>query len=140
MTKSRVGSVHELVETLRNAWNRHDMRAYTALFGRDAVYVNAIGMIWRGHAEIERGHLQMHETIFRESTITRMAHTENTVAPGVAVCMCDWEMEGAKPPQGWTMRAPRRGVMMLVLVKEDGAWAIASAQNTEKNDVDLPRQ
>jgi uncharacterized protein (TIGR02246 family) len=138
MTTPRVGSVHELVETLRDAWNRHDMRAYTAWFGRDAIYVNAIGMIWRGHAEIERGHLRLHEAVFSASTITSMEHTESNAAPGVAVCVCEWEMTGAAPPEGWTMGQPRRGVMTLVLVKEDGTWTIASGQNTEKNEIDIP--
>lgn len=139
MMKPRVASLDELVLTLREAWNRHDMRTYTALFGPDAVYVNALGMIWRGQPEIERGHLRLHGTVFKESTIVRMTHTAKTAAAGVAVCVCEWEMSGAKPPEGWAMGNPRRGVITLVVVKEDGTWTIAAAQNTEKLAIDLPR-
>lgn len=132
MEMVRATSVDELVGMLRDSWNRHDMATYVALFGPDAVYVNAIGTVWRGQEEIERGHQRLHGTAFRESKITKMTHRETAVAAGVAVCVCDWEMVGAKPPEGWRMPDPRRGIMTLVLVRGESGWQIAAGQNTEK--------
>ena len=86
----------------------------------------------RGHEEIERGHQRLHASVFRESRITKMMHRKAAVAAGVAVCICEWEMVGAKPPEGWRMPDPRCGILTLVLVRGMNGWQIAAGQNTEK--------
>ena len=40
--------VSAVVTTVVDAWNRHDMKAYSALFTEDADFVNVVGMHFRG--------------------------------------------------------------------------------------------
>jgi uncharacterized protein (TIGR02246 family) len=138
MATARAASVDELVGVLRDSWNRHDINTYVSLFGPDAVYVNAVGTVWRGYEEIEQGHQRLHGTVFRESRITSMTHRETAIAPGVLACVCDWEMFGAKPPEGWRMSDPRCGILTLILVRGEDGWRIAAGQNTEKLALPVP--
>ncbi len=138
MPQLQASSVEQLLALLQDSWNRHDMTAYTAQFTQDAYYVNALGTEWRGRTEIEDGHVRMHRTVFHESTITRMDRRLQTVAPGVVVCVADWEMVGSNPPPGWKMQHPRQGKLTLVLVQSETGWRIAAGQNTEKIDLALP--
>jgi len=48
---------------------------------------------------------------------------------GFFVAHVRWGMRGDKDPDG-TPRQPRNGVMMQVLMKGDGKWAVVAAQNT----------
>ena len=51
------------------------------------------------------------------------------LTPDVAVAHVKWGMRGDRDPDG-TPRQPRHGVMMQVLMKRDGKWAVVAAQNT----------
>ncbi|HUN86678.1 MAG TPA: SgcJ/EcaC family oxidoreductase [Terracidiphilus sp.] len=137
MLAVHASTVEELLTLVKDSWNRHDMVTYAAQFAADAVYVNAIGQEWRGHAEIERGHIVMHRSIFKDSRITRMTNRTQMIAEGVVICTSDWEMEGAQPPDGWIMHHPRQGVMTLVLAEREGRWWIVAGQNTQKTEVEL---
>jgi hypothetical protein len=48
----------------------------------------------------------------------------------IAVAHVRWGMRGDKDRDG-TPRQPRNGVMMQVLMKRDGKWAVIAAQNTD---------
>ncbi len=61
---NEASDVKAVVAKLAGNWNRHDMRAFAALFAEDADFVNVIGMHWRGQKEIETKHAQTHRTIF----------------------------------------------------------------------------
>ena len=51
------------------------------------------------------------------------------ITPDIAVAHVRWEMRGDKDPDG-TLRQPRHGVMMQVLMKRDGKWMVVAAKNT----------
>lgn len=140
MAAVQASTAEGLLALLEESWNRHDMVTYAAQFAADAFYVNAIGQEWHGHAEIERGHVAMHKTIFRDSRMTRMANRLQTVAEGVVIAVSDWEMEGARPPDGWIMHYPRQGIMTLVLVQRDGRWWIVAGLNTQKANINKPAE
>ncbi|MFZ0744296.1 MAG: SgcJ/EcaC family oxidoreductase [Terracidiphilus sp.] len=126
-----------LLDLLKKSWNHHDMVTYASQFAADAFYVNALGQEWHGHAEIERGHIAMHKTIFRDSQMTRMTNRMQTIAEGVMLAVSDWEMVGAQPPDGWIMHHPRQGIMTLVMVEREGRWWIVAGQNTQKTPVEV---
>lgn len=137
MLAVHASTVEELLALLKESWNRHDMVTYAAQFAADAVYVNVIGQEWRGHAEIERGHVSMHRSIFKDSKIMRMTNRTQMIAEGVVVAVSEWEMEGSQS-DGLIIHHPRQGVMMAVLAEREGRWWIVAAQNTQKTEVKLP--
>ena len=44
-------AVRKVVNQLQDAWDRHDMNAFGALFDSDADFVNVTGTHWHGRAE-----------------------------------------------------------------------------------------
>jgi uncharacterized protein (TIGR02246 family) len=113
-----------------DAWNRHDMQAFAALFTEDANFVNVVGMWWRSQAEIEAAHATAHATVFRNSRLDGGAASVIKLRPGVAAVHMAWELTGQTGPDG-KPSAPRRGILLLVLTEEGDGWRIRVAQNTD---------
>ena len=45
--------IRQLQARQQDAWNRHDAKAYAALFSDDGDVVNVVGWWWKGRREIE---------------------------------------------------------------------------------------
>lgn len=112
------------------AWNRHDARAIAALFSERADFVNVIGLHWRGRAEIERAHAEIHATRMKDSRLTVDAAVARALRPDVALVHATWTLAGDTGLTGEPM-PPRHGVLSFVLVRERGRWVAESAQNTD---------
>jgi ketosteroid isomerase-like protein len=62
-------AIRQVVKDSETAWNKHDMNAFADLFTDDAEWVNVVGMVWRGKAEIKKAHQVMHETYFKNRSV-----------------------------------------------------------------------
>ena len=111
-----------------DAWNRHDARAYAALFATDGDVVNVVGWWWKGRAEIESKLTAAFAFVFRDSTMTITDVEVRFLAPEVAVAHVRWTMTGARTPPG--IPEPREGIQTQTLQKTAGKWLIAAFQNT----------
>jgi uncharacterized protein (TIGR02246 family) len=131
--------VSAVVTTVVEAWNRHDMKAYSALFTEDADFVNVVGMHLRGRPQIEAVHIDLHRTIFRNSNLRAVSTTVRSVSDEVAVAHIAWEMTGAEGMPGWNVPELRKGMMSLVLVRTGDRWLITAAQNTDAVPLELPK-
>lgn len=126
-----------------DAWNKHDMTAFGALFADDADFVNVAGSWWHGRASIQEHHAFAHGTlssadtaglgaparlygIFRNSTITFDSTEMRLVRPDVALARVKWHLVGDARTS-----AARTGRLLFVLVARAGVWHITAAQNTE---------
>ena len=112
----------------QEAWNRHDAKAYAALFTDDGDVVNVVGWWWKGRSEIETKLSAAFAVVFRDSTLNINDLQVRFLARDVAVAHVRWSMEGAKTPPG--IPEPRQGIQIQVLQKRDRAWRIAVFQNT----------
>jgi uncharacterized protein (TIGR02246 family) len=115
---------------LQEAWNHHDMKAWASLFTEDADFVNVAGWWWKGRAEIEKKHTEIHAYIFRDSTLTIYEVDTRFLAPEIAVVHISWSLTGNRNPDG-SDGQPRKGIFTQVLQKQNGRWLIAAAQNTD---------
>lgn len=61
--------IETVFEGLVEAWNAHDMDAFSALFHDDAAWVHWRGGYWKGRAEIKEGHAAVHRTFYRASQV-----------------------------------------------------------------------
>lgn len=134
-------AVRLTVSRFAEAWNRHDMDGFGALFAPDADFVNVTGQWWKGRQDIQRRHAFLHGTIptegvpealprnhgiFKESTYQFDRIDVRFISKDVAIA------HGA-----WTMRAdartaePRHGLMTFTLTRDDDHWLFSAAQNTE---------
>lgn len=122
-------AIRALIVEQADAWNRHDARAYAALFSADADVVNVQGWWWRGRAELERKLTRAFTVVFRESRLTITEVSIDLIGPGLAIAHARWTMEGGRAPPG-ASSAPRSGIQLLVLREETGQWRIRAFQNT----------
>src|SRR5258707_2247200 len=98
------------VSAVVEAWNRHDMKAYSAQFTEDADFVNVLGMLFRGRPQIEAVHIDLHRTIFKNSNLRAVSTTVRPVNDQVAVAHIAWEMTGAEGLPGWNVPELRKGM------------------------------
>jgi uncharacterized protein (TIGR02246 family) len=135
-------AVRKAANGFPEAWNRHDMNAFGALFTPDADFVNVAGMHWKGRESIQLNHAFLHGAIPADSaTLPKSAYgifkTSNTtnkqvdvrfLREDVAVAHVHSEMQGDA-----RTKDTRRGLLVMILTKENGRWLVAVAQNTEIN-------
>ena len=111
-----------------DTWNRHDAKAYAALFTEDCDVVNVVGWWWKGRAELERKLTAAFSFVFRESALTIGEVEVRFLTLEIALAHVRWSMVGARTPAG--IPEPREGIQTLVLTKRAGQWLISGFQNT----------
>src|SRR3954471_24921861 len=63
-------AIRQLQARQQDAWNRHDAKAYAALFSDDGDVVNVVGWWWKGPRGIERQLRAAYTVVFRDSRLT----------------------------------------------------------------------
>jgi uncharacterized protein (TIGR02246 family) len=121
-------AIRDLQVKQENAWNKHDARAYAALFAEDGDVVNVVGWWWKGRRQIESKLGEAFASVFKDSRLTVTRTDVRFLRPDVAVAHVSWTMTGARTPQG--MPEPRQGIQLQVLQKRGAGWSIATFQNT----------
>lgn len=138
------GAVRKVVNAFPDAWNRHAMQAFGALFTADADFVNVTGTHWHGRTAIQLNHAFAHGTIpadspgvalpkaaygiFKTSILQFTQVDVRFLRNDVAVAEVQTELLGDARTKN-----PRRTFLLVVLTEEAGHWLIAVAQNTEIN-------
>ncbi len=114
-----------------DAWNKHDAHAFAMTFTEDADFTNVAGVHAEGRARIESFHASVFAGIFKESHQTVQIRSIRFLTPALAAVDIDWEMIGAKSPDG-APRPPRKGLLSWVMARQsDGSWLIQVMHNTE---------
>ncbi len=129
-------ALRKLVAEQTEAWNRSDAAAWSKDFAPDAEFINIVGTVFSGRAEIERRHAFVFGSLFKGS------RSEVTVGKvlflgtkgDVAVVDMEHRVTGyAGLPPG--VQATEPGVlrtrMRYVLAKAGGSWRIVAGQNTD---------
>jgi uncharacterized protein (TIGR02246 family) len=117
-------AVRAIVKSVEDGWNAHDGKAFAAPFAADADYVVVNGMYIKGRDEIERGHVQIFSTFYRESRNAATVKSLRFIRPDVAVAHVEWNLEVR--PGGEKARA----LSTMLMTKDGGKWSIAAFQNT----------
>lgn len=120
----------ETAQAFADAWNRHDMDAFAALFGEQADFVNVIGLHWQGREQIQRAHAELHRTRMKDSRLAIQSHSVRMLRPDVALVHATWELTGDTGIDNLPS-PPRHGVLSFVVTREGGRWLIAASQNTD---------
>jgi uncharacterized protein (TIGR02246 family) len=123
-------SIRMVEDGQAEAWNRHAIADYAALFTPDAHVINVLGWQWRSRAELEQKLGAGFKTVFARSQLAIGEVTVEFVTSDVAVAHVRWTMTGALSPTGSGANAPERGIQTQVLVKVAGVWKIRDFQNT----------
>lgn len=114
----------------QDSWNRHDMKALTALVAEDVDFITVAGNWRKNQKEFEEHHAnRRHEMQYKESVWTTNNMEVKFIRPDVAVAHVEWGIKGDKDPDG-TPRQPRQGISTWVVEKRKGTWLIIATQNT----------
>src|SRR5574337_1937128 len=122
-------AIRDVAGQWEEAWNRHDMAAMATLLTTDADFVNVAASHWKGRERIEYEHAQRHRTQFRESVWTAEDVAIQFLTADLALVHMKWGITGARDPDD-TPRKPRTGVFSWLMARNEGAWRIRAAQNT----------
>jgi uncharacterized protein (TIGR02246 family) len=120
-------TVEKAVQNYMDAWNTHNVHAVGLTYTEDCDFVNNFGTLTHGRAAMEEtfGRLMSGSGAYSETVQTGHIRTIRYLKPDVAAVDVDWEMTGAKNPDG-SVRPTRKGIHSLIMMKQsDGAWLIA---------------
>ena len=123
-------AVRKVEADQREAWNRHDAKAWANLCTEDADVVNVVGWWWQGRSQIEKKIADAHAYLFRESTLTHDEINVRFLTSDTAIVHVRWSLVGGKNPDG-TPGQPRKGIETQVLHKVAGKWLISAFHNTD---------
>jgi uncharacterized protein (TIGR02246 family) len=127
-------AIRQVVKDYETIWNKHDMSTFGNLFTDDAEWVNVVGHVWRGKADIKKAHQVVHETNFKNRNMKFDNMTVRFIRPDVAVSIVKWTLDGFEAPDG--RHFPKgQNVATLVFVKQDGKWLISSGENVTVDPV-----
>jgi len=79
-------AVVAVIDRFVDAWNRHDAKAFAAVFAEDADFSNWRGEGASGRSKIEAFHAPMFATIFKNSHQSYTAINTRFIRPDVACC------------------------------------------------------
>jgi uncharacterized protein (TIGR02246 family) len=123
-------SIVALINRFVDGWNRHDAKAFAAIFAEDADFTNWRGEGASGRSKIEEFHAPMFATIFKNSHQSYKAIKTRFIRPDVAAVDVCWEMTGATDPQG-NPRPDRQGLLNFVMAKNAREWQIVVMHNLD---------
>jgi uncharacterized protein (TIGR02246 family) len=119
-------AIRQVVKQVEDGWNAHDGKAFAAPFAADADYVVVNGMYIKGREAIEKGHVSIFTTIYKDSHNTAIIKSIRFLRPDVAVVHVEWNLEfkaGGEAQKGHAMNT-------MVMTKDGDKWNISVFQNT----------
>jgi uncharacterized protein (TIGR02246 family) len=120
------GEIEQIPDSFAAAWNRHDMRAMSALFTEDADFVVITGRHLKGREDIFSYHDSLHRTVFKTRQLAAELKDLRPLRPDVAI--------GHLAFQGWDVsgdESRRTSALATIVVKRAGdIWAVSAFHNT----------
>jgi uncharacterized protein (TIGR02246 family) len=127
---------HVIAETTE-AFNKHDVKAFTRFYTPDAELVTVRGERMKGAAEIEKGLATIFATRATGATLKLLDVSIRFIKSDVAVAHVVNEMSGVTNAEGQKMPSHRE-LSIRVLVKQSGVWRVTAFHNTIINTPQTP--
>jgi uncharacterized protein (TIGR02246 family) len=123
-------AIRQIVQQVQDGWNAHDGKAFAAPFAENADYVVVNGMRAKGRDEIEKGHIGIFTTIYKDSRNVATFKSVRFLRKDVAVVHVEWNLEFKINGEARKGRA----MCTMIMTRDDGKWEIAAFQNTPIQD------
>ncbi|MGE5180654.1 MAG: YybH family protein [Acidobacteriota bacterium] len=115
-------------EDFAASWNRGDYKGTAAIFADDADFINPLGRVAKGKAEIEKLYKDELTTAFKGSRFRSDCKAGvRVIRPDVAVVTCSFEVTGGKLPDGKAM-PPLDGIYTTTMVEAKGKWQVVAGR------------
>lgn len=118
-----------VADQFAKAWSNHDKAAFARLFTEDARFMPTYDVVFEGHANVVAGIYEAHEGWARETTLTTSKVGVQQLRPDTAVVHFNVAVNG---PAGID-RPPLGRSLLLVAVKQQDGWKVATGQLTKPN-------
>ncbi len=115
------------VQQMQDGWNSKNGTRFAHPFATDADYVVINGTLIKGHDDIAKGHQQIFQTIFKDSTLTLSVQRIRFLRQDIAVVHVAGHIKIRRGPE----TQENNVIMTLVMSKEKNGWLIEAFQNTE---------
>lgn len=119
-------AIRGLVQKMQDGWNEGDGVAFAAPFAEDADYVVVNGTHIRGRKAVAAGHVQIFNTIYRDSHNELKVEQIRPVRPDVAIV----HVHAHLTVRVESVMEETDARFTAVAVKTDGKWEFAAFQNT----------
>ncbi|MGI8641276.1 MAG: SgcJ/EcaC family oxidoreductase [Pyrinomonadaceae bacterium] len=125
-TSKDEAAIRANVEQMAKGWNAKSGAEFAKPFAEDSDYVVINGMHIKGRADNAKSHQQIFDTIYKDSSIISIVKQIRFLRPDVAVVHGESNLTfkiNGEEKKG-------KGIVTLVMTKENGKWSIAAFQNT----------
>jgi len=119
-------AIDKIVGHFTHAWNDREGKGSGDYYAQDADFVNIFGTAFSGKQEIETRHVKIHETFLKGSIFEVVETKVREAKPEVVIAQVYWKVTNIQKPGAETMK----GIFTHTFIKNNGAWEIASTQNT----------
>jgi uncharacterized protein (TIGR02246 family) len=116
-------AIRKIVTRMQEGWNTGSGKEFAAVFDEDADYVIVNGMRVKGRKEIDAGHQNIFDTIYKNSHQSSTVQTVRFLSDTIALAHVEWNLKLADAREG-------KAMSLLVLTKKNGQWSIAAFHNT----------
>jgi uncharacterized protein (TIGR02246 family) len=117
-------AIAKAIQSYMDSWNTHDVHAVALLYAVDCDFVNNFGDVTHGRDGMEKTFGPFMTGPYSATVQTGTIRSVRFLKPDVAAVDVDWEMTGAKNPDG-SPRPTRKGIHSLIMTRQsDGTWLI----------------
>jgi uncharacterized protein (TIGR02246 family) len=120
-------AIRENVRQMETGWNTKQGALFAKPFAPDADYVVINGMYVQGRSAIEKGHQQIFNTVFKNTTISLSIKQIRFLRPEVAVVHVTGHRDAPENERELVSDA----FMTMVMTREKDGWKIGAFQNTQ---------
>jgi uncharacterized protein (TIGR02246 family) len=117
--------IHSLAHQFGERWNAYDTAGLARLFSPDATLVNAFGIAATGREAIEKFHVALFASVFKNGVYKGEATGLRSIRPDVVVADLRWSVTNMKVrpenPNG-----AMNGLMSMVLTRDGDSWQITT--------------
>ncbi len=123
-----------------SAYNRHDPHGCGQGFVEDADMVSLAGLDFHGRKAIEDHYGRTFSTTLANAHRTDTVKSIRFLSPEIASVDDAFEITGStsKTPGDHSVLPPRKGILQLIYVKQNGQWLVAVSHETEYDATPKP--
>lgn len=125
--------VSRTLSNFASAWNRHDVKAFTMIFAKDADFTNVVGAGGHGRAELEKFYAKPFQSWFKNAHFVVVREKIRLIRPDVAAVDAWWEMSGVVDAQG-KPKSLRKGLLNFTMTRQGDRWLIVVMHNLDLAD------
>jgi uncharacterized protein (TIGR02246 family) len=111
-------------------FSRHDAHGVAMTFAEDADFTNMRGSHSRGRKDIENWFASLFRGNLKDSLRTDTVTSIRFFSPELAAVDAETVITGTKAPDGSEI-PPRKGLMIVLMAKQNGRWFIATFHEAE---------